>query len=84
MTDCFYRMGLRGWILIFAVTLVAAFLGFSKHGVAAGGGDYTATPTIPPAIAKAQKYINKNDFEGHMPSFQKMKASIRIMLIYII
>ncbi|MEC8729018.1 MAG: tetratricopeptide repeat protein [Candidatus Puniceispirillales bacterium] len=62
MTDCFYRMGLRGWILIFAVTLVAGLLGFSKQGLAAGGGDYTATPTTPPAIAKAQKAINKNDF----------------------
>ena len=73
MTDCFYRMGLRGWILIFAVTLVAGLLGFSKQGLAAGGGDYTATPTTPPAIAKAQKAINKNDFAAVYASFAKRK-----------
>ena len=62
MTDRFYNMGLRGRKWIVAVALVAGLLGFSKQGLAAGGGDYTATPATPPAIAKAQKAINKNDF----------------------
>ena len=56
------RLRMNGHFTVFVFVMIGVMLGMNTQASAAGSGDYTATATTPPVIAKAQKAINKNDF----------------------
>ncbi|MBL6782138.1 MAG: tetratricopeptide repeat protein [Alphaproteobacteria bacterium] len=49
-------------VLIIAGLIIGVVLGLNTPVLAAGGGDYSSSPSSPAVINKAKKAINKNDF----------------------